>query len=222
LLVPAPNVTAAPDQFIASNIARLVIRGSKLGPNPAGLEIVLTSSPNNNQKRDLNAVLPTNGINCTALEAVDEQIVCAPVSPLPIGTSLYAWVAKYGGTISDVGIPLGAVVPGPTITSTPSRKIASNAVEVKIDGSDFATTNIGISNVVAFNNGSIPCVATSVTSTQLVCRPKFGLPLNATIVAVVTSYGGVSGAEQPIGVVVPRSLAFYCLMRRTSVLGLCF
>ena len=176
-VVAAPVVTPS-TASIARSAATLTIMGSGFDPTAAGNTVVLT----------LGAVGVVTSATTTSLTVT--------LSPTPTAGLLTAVVTSFGGS-SGAAVTVATVVAAPVVTPS-TASIARSAATLTIMGSGFDPTAAG--NTVVLTLGAVG-VVTSATTTSLTVTLS-PTPTAGLLTAVVTSFGGSSGAAVTVATVV--------------------
>ena len=122
-------------------------------------------------------------------------------------------------TVTGIGssgaVQVASIVAAPTVTMN-TASLVINAPAIVISGANFSTA--AASNTVAFNDGAVGTV-TAATATSLTVF--FTTPPTAvgSLTAVVTTFGGSSGAPVQVATVSPVVTGVYVLGSTTMVEG---
>jgi hypothetical protein len=178
-VVDAPAVSASSAQM-ARTAPSLAITGSGFDPAAAG----------NGVDFNLGAV----GV---VIAATTTQLTVT-LSAQPNATGpLTAVVNSFGGS-SGAAVQVATVLDAPNVTAS-SALLARTAPTIVIKGTFFDPTPAG--NGVDFNLGAVG-VVTAATATQLTVTLSAQPTSNGPLTAVVTAFGGSSGAAVQVGTVV--------------------
>ena len=164
---PGPPTVTQSTTNLASSATTLVITGTGFDATPSGNTVVLSSGA------------------FTISSATSTQLTLTLTTPPTAGT-LTAVVTAFGGS-SGAAVQVATVVD--VTVAQNSANLASNATTLIITGTGFDSTPSG--NSVQLSSGA--ATVTSATSTQLTILLTTA-PSPGTLTAVVTSFGGSSGA----------------------------
>jgi hypothetical protein len=178
-IVAAPTVTANASN-LASNSPQLIIAGTGFN----------ATTPSNNS-------VVLNSGTATVTAATATQLTCTLAGPPALG-SLTAVVTSNGGS-SGAAVQVATIVAPPTVTLNAANR-AINAPTLIIAGTGFNATTPA-NNTVVFNNSAVGNV-TAATATQLTVTFTAQPAVTGSLTAVVTSFGGSSGAAVQVANIV--------------------
>jgi hypothetical protein len=173
---------------IATSSSSVSIIGSNFGSNSSILSVTIAAVAGR-RRASLDVSAPI-------LSASDTQIVVGlPQNSFAPGSSLVATVYLSGAPSEP--IPIGSVVPAPTLTPNTSYKIATNAPIITLSGTSFSEFINATSVALDANsvNSTISCRVISASLTKITCSLTDPLRVGP-LFAVVTANGGPSTREQ--------------------------
>ena len=187
-----PAVSESTATTLASSATQLVISGSGFddSENAAGSNAV--------------AFVPAVANTVLAATATSLTVTFPPSSlPLPEGPLSVASVTSSGLASSSAGgaaVQVATVVPAPAVLLDQNLRIARNAPTLAISGSGFDVSDGGSRNAVSLGLGA---AATVVSATATSLRLSLSIPSTSLgpLTAVVTSFGGGSGAARQVATV---------------------
>jgi CheY-like chemotaxis protein len=187
--IVAPPTVATSTDSVARNAATVTIAGT--GFNAA--------TPSANAVAfNLGAVGAVTAATSTSLTVTFST---QPTSP----GSLTAVVTSFGGS-SSAAVQVATVVAAPIVTAS-TDSVARNAASVTIAGTGFNAATPS-ANAVAFNLGAVGAV-TAATSTSLTVTFSTPPTSSGSLTAVVTLFGGSSGAAVQVATVVAAPTVTY-------------
>ena len=177
-IVAAPTVTVNASN-LAINATQILIAGTNFSTTAANNTVVLSSG------------------TVTVTAATATQLTATLGGTLSLG-SLTAVVTSNGGS-SGTAIQVATVVAAPTVTLS-AASLAINASTITIAGTNFSTT--AADNTVQFNDGAVGNVTAS-TATQLTVAISTKPTAVGNLTAIVSVFGGSSGAAVQVATVSP-------------------
>ncbi|CAN5908548.1 hypothetical protein BH11VER1_BH11VER1_36940 [soil metagenome] len=178
-LVIGLNITANTTN-LTQNATQLIINGAGFSPTPANNTVTLNTG------------------TATVTAATSTQLTCTLSGPPALGALNASLVVTSVGSTGPTQV--ATIVAPPTVTSN-TANLAINAATVIIGGTGFDATTPA-NNTVVFNNSAVGNV-TAATSTQLTVTFSTAPAAIGSLTAVVTSFGGSSGAAVQVATVTP-------------------
>jgi hypothetical protein len=187
-VVEAPNVFGTSFR-LAQSATMLTINGANFDPTAAENTVSFTVGWSGNDR-------PVGVVIAATSTQLNVSLSIPPTGRGPLA----AQVTSFGGT-SRRGEWVAYVVDPPSVTET-SVTLAQTATILTIDGSSFVPWPYTPGNEVAFNLGAAG-VVTDASSTQLTVKLSTQPTSTGALTAVVTSYGGSSGAPVKVAEIKP-------------------
>jgi ribosomal protein L6P/L9E len=161
--------------------------------------LVITGNGFNPTSPSANAVAFNLGAVGTVTAATSTSLTVSLTTP-PASLGALTAVVTANGATSGAAVQVSTIVAAPSVTETSSTNLAVNAPTLVITGTGFNAT-FPAANRVAFNLGAVGTV-TAATSTSLTVSFTTPPTSLSTLTAVVTSYGGSSGAAVTVADIV--------------------
>ncbi len=179
--IVAPATVTASSASVAINASTIIITGTGFSTTAASNLVAFT----------------TLGAVGTVAAATATQLTVTFSTPPNATGALNAQVTVFGGVSNTAQV--AAIVPAPTVVAG-TASLAQSAPVILINGTNFSAK--ASDNTVVFNDGAQGTVTVS-TATQLTVTFSKQPAAVGSLTAVVTVFGGSSGAAVQVATVVP-------------------